>query len=334
MYTRWFTCFAVNVLFVSSPGWGQATDIGASPGSEQSAVAAGGVPRGVILVKGAWWSASDSVTPLPETGRIADNIYRNAYFGMNWTLLRDWTQKYQGPPPSDQGRYVLTQIVPTDTYTGPARGSVLITADDLFFTQFPVTRGEEIVDYTEKYLQQDYKVERPPARITIGGRSFRFFAYWSPAAELHWYVFATEIRCHAVEIVLSSRDTRLIRDLIQDLDTMTSPEDARTDSDTIPACVKDYAAGMNVIRRVDPVFTERRFNAVPVRIVIGKDGRVKHTHLISAFPDQAKAITDALKQWTFKPYMRNGQPVEVETGILFGTPPPASAPAATGRLSR
>jgi hypothetical protein len=85
--------------------------------------------------------------------------------------------------------------------------------------------------------------------------------------------------------------------------------------------VKGYAAGENVISRADPVFTQRRFNAMPVRIVIGKDGKVKHIHLISAFPDQAKAITDALHQWKFKPYLRNRRPVEVETGIVFGTPP-------------
>jgi Gram-negative bacterial TonB protein C-terminal len=201
----------------------------------------------------------------------------------------------------------------------------------LFFTPFPVTRAEELVDYTKEHLQHDYKVEWPPTQIRIGGRSFRFFAYWSPVAELHWYVFATEIRCHAVEIVLSSSDIRLMRDLIQDLHTMTLPEDAQTEGVTVPVCVKDYATGENVIRRVAPVFTEHRFNTVPVRIVIGRDGRVKHTHLLSAFPDQAKAITDALQQWTFKPCIRNGRPVEVETGILFGTPPRVSPPAAKAR---
>ena len=334
MRTRWFTCLAANALFACSPGWGQATDGKTSPGPDKPEVAGGGVPKGVILVKGAWWSASDSVTPLPETGKIADGTYRNPYFGMSWKLPRDWTQKYEGPPPSDQGRYVLAEIVPGDTYAGPSRGSVLITADDLFFTPLPVTRGEELVDYTRQNLQQYYEVERPLTLITIGGRSFRFFAYWSPAAELHWYVFGTEIRCHAVEIIVSSSDTKLIEDLMRDLNAMTlPPEDAQADGDTVPVCVKDYAAGNNVISRVDPVFTQRRSNAIPVRVVIGKDGRVKHVHIISAFPDQAKAITDALNQWVFKPHTRNGQPVEVETGILFGTPPRAPVPAAGARPS-
>ena len=89
----------------------------------------------------------------------------------------------------------------------------------------------------------------------------------------------------------------------------------------VPVCIKDYAREENVLERVDPVFAERRFNPVPVRVIIDKEGKVKHIHFLSAFPDQAKAVTDALFQWRFRPYLRDGKPVEVETGILFGRSP-------------
>ncbi len=333
MYTRWFTYAAASALLASSLSWEQAAPTTGSSGVAKAEVAAGRVPKGVILAKGAWWSASNSVTPLPETGEITDNVYRNAYFGINWTLPKGWTQKYEGPPPSDTGRYVLAEIVPSDSYTGPSRGSVLITADDLFFTPFPITRGEKLVDYDEQFLPQFDKLERPLTQTTLGRRSFQFFAYWSPAAELHWYVFGTQIRCHAVQIIVSSSDTKLIQELIHDLNTMTfPPEDALADGNTVPVCVKDYASGDNVISRVDPIFSERRHNALPVRIVIGKDGKVKHIHLISAFPEQAKVLTDALNQWTFKPYLKDGKPVEVETGIDFGSV--ARAPMSTAAKAR
>jgi len=89
----------------------------------------------------------------------------------------------------------------------------------------------------------------------------------------------------------------------------------------VPVCIKDYANGENVTERVDPLFAERRFNPVPVRIIIDKEGKVKHIHFLSAFPDQAKAITDALSQWRFRRYLRDGKPLEVETGIMFGHAP-------------
>src|SRR5260370_21302496 len=80
--------------------------------------------------------------------------------------------------------------------------------------------------------------------------------------------------------------------------------------DDVPICVKDYARSENVVERVDPVFTERRFNPIPVRIVIDKEGKIKHIHFLSAFPDQAKSISDALSQWRLQPYFRRRQPRE------------------------
>jgi hypothetical protein len=283
------------------------------------------VPPGIILVKGAWPSASDSVTPVPEGGSMINNVFRNQYFGLTYVLPKDWTQSYDGPPPSDSGRYVLAQLRPAETYKGSSRGTVLITAQDMFFSPFPATNALELVNYTKDNLQDDYKVELAPTQTRIAGRPFIFFAYWSPVAELHWYVLATEIRCHEVELVFASRDTKLLESLVLGMDKMELPAEtgptAGMGGGAVPACVKNYAREGNVIARVDPVFTERSFNPVPVRIIIDKDGKVKHVHFLSAFPDQARVITDALKRWKFKPYLRNGKPVEVETGIMFGRVP-------------
>jgi hypothetical protein len=294
------------------------------------------VPSGVILVKGAWSSASDSVTPIPEGGSVTGNVFTDKYFGMTFTLPADWTQKYQGPPPSESGRYVLAQIRPADDYKGLSRGNILITAQDMFFTPLPVANSLELTAYEKDNLQSGYELERQPTETKIAGRPFTFFAYWSPEAEMHWYVLATEIRCHAVEFVLTSRDTNLLYNLMQEMNKMELP--AETDpaggkGGAFPICIKDYAKDENLIARVNPVLTEHRFNTVPVRIIIDKSGNVKHIHFLSAFPDQEKVITEALQQWRFRPYLKNGHPVEVETGIMFGRAPPSLAPSPGPRSS-
>jgi hypothetical protein len=314
---RFLCSFPVLALFLVSPASGQAPNNGAS--SDEGVTR---VPSGVILVKGAWSSASDSVTPLPEEGSVVDNAFSDRYFGMTYALPKNWTEKYKGPPPSDTGRYVLAQLSPAATFKGPAKGTILITAQDMFFTAATTGNAAEFVRYMKDHLQSDYKVKTPPNQIKIADRVFTFFAYWSPLAQLNWYVLTTQIRCHVVQITLTSRDTKLLEDLMLGLNNMTLPLEASSTGDAgggaVPACIKDYAHGENMIARVNPVFAEHRFNPVPVRIIIGKRGKVKHIHILSAFPDQAKAITDALEQWKFKPYLRDGQPVEVETGILFG----------------
>ena len=291
------------------------------------------LPTDVILVKGAWSSASDSTTPLPEGGSVASDLYSNSYFGFTYTLAPGWTQKYYGPPPSDSGYYVLAQITPPDTNKGPTRGSVLIAAQDLFFTLAPAENALELMNYTEDRLQPDYRVERPLTPVTIANHSFVRFDYLSPVAELHWYVLATQIRCHMVQFVFTSRDTKLMESLIQEMSKMKLPPEASpilgTGGEDVPLCIKSYARAETLIERVDPVFTELRFNAIPVRIIIDKEGRVKHIHFLSAFPDQAKSITEALSQWRFKPYLRGGRPVEVETGIMFGRAPRPTTPPST-----
>jgi len=316
MRNRFIWSIAALVLFLSSQASGQDAAQRSAPAPVTQ------VPAGVILVKGAWSSASDSVTPLPEGGNLAHDVFSDPYFGMTLPLPQDWAEKYKGPPPSDSGRYVLAQLSPADTYQGPARGSILITAQDMFFTPLPARNAAQWIDYTKDHLQADYRVETTPTQVKIADRSFAFFAYWSPVAQLHWYVLAAEIRCHTVEIVLTSRDTKLLDELMRGLNRMKLPAAASSTGGTggtdVPVCIQDYARDENLVARVDPVLTEPRFNPIPVRIIIDREGNVKHIHFLSAFPGQAKAIADALSQWKFRPYLRDGQPVEVETGILFG----------------
>ena len=247
-------------------------------------------------------------------------------------------EKFKGPPPSDSGHYVLAQFRPSETFKGAAKGTILVSAQDMFFTPATAGNAMELVQYSKDRLSPEYKVERQPTEVKIANHAFARFDYIAPAAGLHWYVLATEIRCHMVEFIFTSRDVKLLDNLIQGMDKMKLPDEANVISGTggglSPVCIKDYATGENVIQQVDPVLTDHRFNPMPVRIIIDKTGKVKHIHLISAFPEQAKSISDALLQWKFKPYLRNGQPVEVETGIMFGMGqsqqgPPAKSTAKT-----
>lgn len=294
------------------------------------------VPKDTIIVKGAWSSASDSTTPVPESAALTNNVFTNQYFGITYAVPPGWIQKFTPPPPSESGSYVLTQLAGSNSYKfgqsdspGAIRGSILFAAHDLFFTPLPVANAHQFVNYSSSHLPEYYKVELKPTQTTIGGQPFTFFAYGSPEAELHWYVLATQIRCHAVEIVLLNHDPKMLEDLVRDMNAkmkFSVDSAAGAGGGSIPVCIKDYATGANVIERVDPVLTQQRYNAIPVRIIIDKEGKIKHIHFLSAYPEQQKVISDALKQWKFRPYERNGQRFEVETGIMFGRAPVRAAP--------
>ena len=56
---------------------------------------------------------------------------------------------------------------------------------------------------------------------------------------------------------------------------------------------------------------------VVLRAVIGKDGAVQNVQLVNGPPVLASAVLDAVRRWRYKPYLRNGEPVEVERRIII-----------------
>jgi TonB family protein len=55
--------------------------------------------------------------------------------------------------------------------------------------------------------------------------------------------------------------------------------------------------------------------SVVLDAVIGKDGNIASLKLVSGPPELTKAAWEAVKQWTYKPYLLNGDPIAVETTI-------------------
>ena len=82
---------------------------------------------------------------------------------------------------------------------------------------------------------------------------------------------------------------------------------------------KEVAQG-NRTSSVPPVYPElaraaRVQGAVVMRAVIGKSGAVQELQVVSGQPLLTQAALDAVKQWKYRPYILNGNPVEVDTQI-------------------
>jgi protein TonB len=54
---------------------------------------------------------------------------------------------------------------------------------------------------------------------------------------------------------------------------------------------------------------------VMLQAEISKDGTIQNLQLISGHPMLAPAAIEAVKQWRYKPYLLNGEPVAVETQV-------------------
>jgi TonB family protein len=75
-----------------------------------------------------------------------------------------------------------------------------------------------------------------------------------------------------------------------------------------------------LIHKVTPVYPmSARMNhvqgTVVLRAVIGKDGHIEDLHVVSGPSELTAAAIGAVEQWRYKPFLRDGEPVEVETNI-------------------
>lgn len=59
----------------------------------------------------------------------------------------------------------------------------------------------------------------------------------------------------------------------------------------------------------------RMEGSVQLQATIGKDGNISNLKIMSGDGILAHAAQDAVKQWKYKPYYLNGEPVEIQTQI-------------------
>jgi len=253
-------------------------------------------------------SASDVVTPVPEQGSVAAGRYRNAYFNLSYPIPAGWTQQPAGPPPSEAGAYTLAQFALIDPEQR-LRAHVLVTAQDFFFSLIEMDEAKDLVAAIRRGLEPVYQLEGEPDQVTIAGRTFHRLSYRAPRSGLRWRILSTDVRCHALTFTLTGGDSAA-------LDAAEQAMRGLSLSGKAPLCRSDYN---DVVEKTDPRFPNR-YNTIPVRVIIDTSGRVKHAHLLSAYPEQSEAILSALRTWRFKPYRAGGKAVEVETGMVFGMP--------------
>ncbi|HEU5403633.1 MAG TPA: TonB family protein [Terriglobales bacterium] len=75
-----------------------------------------------------------------------------------------------------------------------------------------------------------------------------------------------------------------------------------------------------LIHKVQPTYpplarSARIQGQVILQAVIGKDGTIQNLRAVSGHPMLTPAAIDAVRQWRYKPYFLNGEPVEVDTQI-------------------
>lgn len=75
-----------------------------------------------------------------------------------------------------------------------------------------------------------------------------------------------------------------------------------------------------VISKIEPKYPKialaaRVTGVVLLKAVISKEGEIKELQVVSGHPLLVPPAIEAVKQWHYRPYLLNGEPVEVETNV-------------------
>lgn len=75
-----------------------------------------------------------------------------------------------------------------------------------------------------------------------------------------------------------------------------------------------------LVRKVSPSYPPlakqaRIQGSVVLQATIGKDGSIQNLRVVSGHPMLTQSAIDAVKQWKYRPYLLNGEAVEVETTV-------------------
>jgi periplasmic protein TonB len=76
----------------------------------------------------------------------------------------------------------------------------------------------------------------------------------------------------------------------------------------------------NLIRKVQPIYpalarSARIQGTVVLQAVISRQGTIENLSVVNGHPMLVSAAIDAVRQWRYRPYILNNEPVEVETQI-------------------
>jgi protein TonB len=89
---------------------------------------------------------------------------------------------------------------------------------------------------------------------------------------------------------------------------------------TGPVKVSSGTIAGNIISKPEPVYpaiakAAHVQGAVILHAIISKEGTIENLQVISGNGMLVNAARDAVSRWRYKPYLLNGEPVEVETSI-------------------
>lgn len=284
--------------------------------------------------------AKTAAPPKPASGSFDQNTYTNEFFGFSYPLTEEWTESSVARDNANapNGTYFLFM---GDRHIGRRfMNRVVITADDA--SHYTMSLQEYVSKFAHAQVRHGNELLRDAYSVDLSGSHFYRADYKESFAggALHKSFVCTEHNGFLLGWTFVAESEQELNDLVNTLqhislwrhDTHQTEKPANTVLQTPPPPLPStkrptrirvsarVAEGI-LAQTVKPIYPdEAKKNHVQGMVVLkallSQSGDVKDLTLISGDPLLAPAAIEAVKQWKYRPYLLNGQPIEVETQIL------------------
>jgi TonB family protein len=285
-------------------------------------------------------SAQPSAALKPDSGAFTNGAYSNDYFRFTYTVGEGW---YINQDLMTQGANSTTKLaghfllMVLDRHTGgPMRERVLMMADDAnVYRSF-----KSAADYAAKFLDAQVKGQhmervRDVFPTEHAGRTFYCGEFNEPysGGALHKAFVATErsgfllswsfVASSAEELDVLLQSLGEIRFAPQVAGEATKAAENATSSIPpkrirISQMVLDgYISEKPIPPYPDEARKNRIQGLVRLHVLISGTGRLEKADVLEGDPVLSRAALDGVRYWRFRPYLLNGEPVEVDSQITI-----------------
>jgi TonB family protein len=277
-----------------------------------------------------------SKEPGPEHGTIVGNTYANESLGFLFPIPDGWQVNRDTVGAEREGEAERTpggglELLVLDQHlTRPFRNRIVVTALDATLTS--LTTKEYVSKMVGVQVARDgRKLVRDATDVEIAGKQFYRSDYVQPVpgGALAEAFVCTKFRGYYLGWTFVAGSPEELEELVNSLQRLSFRDESKPIVVVVPPASSQLPLHVRVsqgvstgllVTKVQPRYPDDAKQAriqgwVVLKAEIDKNGDVEDVSLVSGHPTLAPAAIEAVKQWKYKPYLLNGQPVAVETQV-------------------
>jgi TonB family protein len=284
----------------------------------------------------------------PPLGTFRDGNYANEYFGLSYPISRDWVRatdlmrKNYSAEGITGGVFVLLAAVHIPEHTTPPE------ADSSFIVIALESSPKSATLSCDFYLQnlanelqskKEAQQKGETTTLSLAGHDFRRADFEFRSAPRNHAIICTQVKDYLLQWNVAGVSKNAVQSAVSTMDaiaalTQEEPTHAQQKANhpnsqasssvgdvqtTTVRVVPGVEQGLK-IKSVAPIYPEEAKyrhiqGSVHLKAVINKTGDVVDLEVADGPIELVVSAVNAVRQWKYRPYMLQGQPVEVSTTI-------------------